>query len=87
MKPRLATPVARKALIIGLMLLWLKQFSGLFVMISYAGRIFTDSGSKIEPNIAAIVVAFVQLVGTYSATILVDKAGRKVYLELHTLKP
>lgn len=65
-------------MIIGLILLWLKQFSGVFVMISYAGKIFTDSGSAIEPNIAAIIVAIVQLIGTYISTTLVDKAGRRV---------
>lgn len=74
----LVTPAAKKAIIIGLFLLWLKQFCGLTVMVFYAGHIFAASGSSISPNMAAIVIGVVQLFGTYTASLLVDRFGRKV---------
>lgn len=74
----IATPVARKAIFIGLTLLGLKKFCGLYAMLNYAGQIFKDSGSQLDPNLSAIIVGCIQLVGTYVPTLLVDRAGRKV---------
>lgn len=74
----LVTPAARKALTIGLFLLILKQFSGLSVMVVYAAQIFAAAGSSVKPNVAAIVIGVVQLLGTYISVLLVDRAGRKV---------
>lgn len=72
------TPAARKAIIIGLFLLWLKQFAGLVVMVYHASQVFTASGSSITPNMAAIVIGGVQLFGTYTSSLLVDRVGRLV---------
>lgn len=70
---------ARKAFAIGMFLMFLHEFCGCFTMINYTATIFADSGSKIAPNLAAIIVAIVQLIGTMVSTKLVDRAGRKVY--------
>lgn len=56
---------------------------GVFTMINYTGRIFAQSGSDIPPNQAAIIVGTIQLIGTYISTILVDRAGRKVELNIY----
>lgn len=69
---------ARKALIIGVMLAALNQFCGCFAMLNYTASIFKESGSNLEPNMSAIVVGAIQLLGSYVATNLVDRAGRKV---------
>lgn len=47
-------------------------------MLNYAGEIFKVSGSHLGPNMSAIIIGIIQLVGTFAPTLLVDKAGRKV---------
>lgn len=54
------------------------DFCGVLTMVSYAGKIFTEAGTKIDPNEAVVVVGFIQLVGTYLSTMTVDRVGRKV---------
>lgn len=78
------TPVARKAIFIGVTLLALKQFSGLYAMLNYSGHIFKESGSFIDPNLCSIIIGVIQLIGTYVPTLLVDRAGRKVLLTFST---
>lgn len=79
------TPHARKALCIGIFLMWLKTFAGLYVMVTYAGTIFAQSDLSISPNVASIVIGAVQLAGTYVAILLVDRAGRRILLALSTI--
>ncbi|KAG4071907.1 hypothetical protein HA402_006068 [Bradysia odoriphaga] len=74
------TPVARKAVFLGVALLALKQFTGNTTMLNYAGEIFKVSGSHLGPNMSAIIIGIIQLVGTFTPTLLVDRAGRKVLL-------
>lgn len=63
---------------IGVVLVWLNQFCGCFAILNYQAEIFKDSGSSLSPNMSAIVVGVIQLIGAYIATFLVDRAGRKV---------
>lgn len=79
------TPHARKAFAIGVFLLWLKTFAGLYVMVTYAGQIFAAAGSAMSPNAAAIVIGAIQLAGTWLAIVLVDRSGRRVLLAISTL--
>lgn len=72
------THVTRKAIMLGLALLALKQFTGNTTMLNYAGQIFKDSGSHLSPNLSAIAIGIIQVVGTFTPTLLVDRAGRKV---------
>uniref|UniRef100_T1GSI0 Major facilitator superfamily (MFS) profile domain-containing protein n=1 Tax=Megaselia scalaris TaxID=36166 RepID=T1GSI0_MEGSC len=65
-------------MLIGLVLMALNQFCGCFAMINYTGTIFEQAGSSLSPNMSAIIVAFIQLVGSYASTALVEKAGRKI---------
>lgn len=65
-------------MIIGIVLVTLNQFCGCFAMINYTATIFKDSGSNLSPNMSAIVVGTIQLIGAYCSTVLVDRAGRKV---------
>lgn len=58
----------------------LNQFSGGFVFINYSGPIFRDAGSSLSPNVSSIVIAILQIAGSYTATILIDKTGRKILL-------
>lgn len=76
------TPFAKKALVIGVSLVALNQFCGCFTMLSYTAKIFEESGSNLAPNTSAIIVAVIQLCGTYISTILVDRSGRKLLLSV-----
>lgn len=74
----LLTPEARKALMIGIYLSALNQFSGCCAMLFYIAYIFSLSGSHLTPNMSAILVGTIQLIGALVSTQLVDRAGRKV---------
>lgn len=74
------TPAARKGILIGTALMAINQFSGCFALLNYSATIFRDSGSDISPNTSSIIIASIQILGTYCATILVDKVGRKLLL-------
>lgn len=65
-------------MIIGVMLVTLNQFCGVFAMLNYTATIFKESGSTMTPNASAIVVAVIQILGSSLSTFLVDRAGRKV---------
>ncbi|KFB46231.1 AGAP008900-PA-like protein [Anopheles sinensis] len=72
-----AAPSARKALLIGLLLVSFNQLSGCFALINYTAQIFADAGSDINPNVAAMVVGAIQIVGSYGSTLLFDRCQRK----------
>lgn len=57
-----------------------QELSGLFAMLSYSSIIFMESGSTLSPNMSSIVIGFIQLVASYVATVLIDRAGRKKLL-------
>ncbi|XP_020715321.2 facilitated trehalose transporter Tret1 [Ceratitis capitata] len=58
----------------------LNQFSGSFAMINYMANIFAASGSTMDPNVCSIVMGFVQIMGALSATVLVERFGRRPLL-------
>lgn len=60
------------------------QFSGTFTISSYAAIVFTESGSALPPNLSAIVIGTVQIFGTYTASALIDRLGRKMLLLIST---
>lgn len=69
---------AKKGLIIGIVIICVSQLSGIFPLIIYTATIFKEAGSNLSPNMSAIIVAGIQLVGSYVSTITVDRVGRKV---------
>ena len=76
----LVTKPAIKVIIIGAMLQFLEQFSGLFGLLFFVSTIFKYSGSSLSPNASSIIVGIIQLVGCYCSTLLVDRAGRKILI-------
>lgn len=46
-------------------------------MLNYTATIFEKAGSTLSPNMSAIIVGFIQIIGSYFSTVLVDRAGRK----------
>lgn len=69
---------AAKAMMIGIVLMVLNQFSGCFAMLNYTSNIFKEAGTKISPNVASIIVGAIQLIGSCFPVFLVDRIGRKV---------
>lgn len=47
-------------------------------MLNYTASIFKQAGSSLSPQNSAVIVAFIQLLGSYVATLLVERAGRKL---------
>lgn len=74
------TPTALRAMLISPFLMAVSQFSGSFAISNYAVTIFKQTGSTMDPNVSSIVMAVIQVFGTYSASQLMDKVGRKVLL-------
>lgn len=68
----------KNALTIGIVLSALYSFCGVFAMLNYTVVIFKEAESMLEPNLVPIVVGVIQLAGSYLATILADRIGRKV---------
>lgn len=70
-------PAQRRSVILSIILMTLTSSTGCFVFMQYAESIFRDAGSNISPEMSSIVMATIQLGGTYMASFLVEKAGRK----------
>lgn len=73
-------PYARKGLIIGIVLMLLNQLCGVLTILTYSASIFQASGSKFDPAKSSIISAVFQVVGTLTASQLVDRVGRKLLL-------
>eukprot|EP00102_Acyrthosiphon_pisum_P026970 XP_016664180.1 PREDICTED: facilitated trehalose transporter Tret1-like isoform X2 [Acyrthosiphon pisum] len=70
----------RKSLLIGIGCMFFQQTSGINAIIFYMAYIFNEIGSSITTNTSVIAVGIVQLVMTFVAMMIVDKAGRRVLL-------
>jgi Sugar (and other) transporter len=74
------TRPAKKVVLIGVGLMFLEQFSGVFALLFFVSSIFEYSGSSLSPNESSIIVGIIQLIGAYCSTMLVDKAGRRILI-------
>ncbi|KXJ82000.1 hypothetical protein RP20_CCG016266 [Aedes albopictus] len=75
---------AKKGIFIGIFLMFLNQFCGIFAILTYAVTIFQESGSDLSPGASAIIIAAIQILGTMASFVFVDLAGRKVLLLVST---
>jgi MFS family permease len=73
----LESPASRRALIIGIVLVIVNQMCGCFAFINYTAEIFATSGSTLSPSTSAIVVAFIQLFGSFVSTLITERTTRK----------
>lgn len=69
-----------RALLIGPFLSAVSLFSGAFGISTYAVLVFQQTSSTINPNVSAIVLGVLQTFGTYTASQLIDRVGRKTLL-------
>lgn len=63
-----------------LVLIFTNQFSGTFAIMNYMSDIFDKSGTDIDPNTCTIIMGIVQIIGTLSSMVLVDRFGRRVLI-------
>ncbi|KAH8407938.1 hypothetical protein KR222_004179 [Zaprionus bogoriensis] len=71
---------ARNGLIISMLLMFFQQFSGINAVIFYTETIFMSAGSTISASLSSIIVGVVQVIMTLSASLLIERAGRKILL-------
>ncbi len=76
----IGTREARIGLLKGFSLISLSIFCGSPVIMSYAGIIFKDSGSKLDPNLSSIIMISIKLIATIISTSLIDNIGRRILL-------
>lgn len=68
------------AFLISLMIFTMNECCGSFILVSYTTYIFAQSDSVIPDEWSAIVVAVIQLAGTYLSSVLIDRLGRRPLL-------
>lgn len=68
----------------GAILMYLYGYCGSVVLLTYSATIFRDSGSDFDANTSAIIMGTVQLLGTLSAVVLIDKFGRRIMYMMST---
>lgn len=78
-------PTTLRAMSISPFLMAINQFSGAFAISNYAETIFKQTGSTFDPQLSAIVMAIVQVIGCYVAALLMDRMGRKVLLIISSI--
>lgn len=70
---------------IGIFLMAMNIYTGLFAIVTYAGNILIASGTSIDPKHAMSALAIVIILGNLTSFAIIDKAGRKVGLGLFDL--
>lgn len=71
---------AIKALVICYALMLFQQLSGVNAVIFNTSEIFAGAGASILPAIATIIIGVIQVVATFTASLIVDKLGRRILL-------
>lgn len=74
--------ITLKALCITLGLMVFQQMSGINAVIFYSQNIFQSVGSALDPTVATIIVGAVQVLATYTSSLLIERAGRRFLLIL-----
>lgn len=69
-----------KALSITAGLMIIQQFTAISAVLFYMQGIFENAGSSLPKEIATIIVGLVQVIATFSSSVLVDRLGRRPLL-------
>jgi hypothetical protein len=76
----LASKSARKAIFIGIFLNFLCIVNGVVAITNYSETIFNEAGSTLSSEMSTIIIGAILLIGSYTSSVLIDKAGRKVHM-------
>ncbi|KAM4617108.1 solute carrier family 2, facilitated glucose transporter member 8 [Polymixia lowei] len=77
----LKDPGVYKPLVIGIMLMFFQQLTGINAIMFYAETIFEQANVN-NSDLASVIVGLTQVVFTAVAALIMDKAGRKVLLSI-----
>lgn len=66
--------------ILCLFVMFFQHFSGMNAVFLYSSKVFDVSRDYMDPKVATIILALVQVVATLISNVVVDKAGRKFLL-------
>ncbi|XP_030647519.1 solute carrier family 2, facilitated glucose transporter member 8 [Chanos chanos] len=77
----LKDPGVYKPLVVGIMMMFFQQFTGINAIMFYAETIF-DQAHFGRSDVATVIVAATQVFFTFIATLVMDRAGRKLLLIL-----
>ncbi|XP_055838936.1 facilitated trehalose transporter Tret1-like [Episyrphus balteatus] len=69
-----------KALLMGLALVIIYSFTGIWPILNYSSLIFAEAHSSMDPKTNTIIIGVFQIIGSYCAFVLIDKFGRKFLL-------
>lgn len=75
-------PTAYKPFILSILLMLFQQFSGINAVMFYTVQIFESAGSTMDPLLATVLVAIIQVVATIISSVLMDRAGRRPLLTI-----
>lgn len=73
---------ARKIFLIATIFPLLNKLTGAYVFLTYSTRTIEQSGTQLQPQMASIPLAVMQITGTFLTAQLVDTKGRKFLLIL-----
>lgn len=76
---------AIKALVICYSLMLFQQLSGINAVIFNTSAIFASANVTIAPAIATIIIGVIQVLATFTSSLVVDKLGRRILLLLSAL--
>jgi facilitated trehalose transporter len=76
----LGQKIGWKPLYYGFLLLFIADFCGAYALMIYSTLIFNEIGSSLSPHASALVLYVWQIVGSFLATLLIDRVGRKILL-------
>lgn len=71
---------ALKALLICYALMLFQQFSGINAVIFNTAAIFSSAGAAIPAALASIIIGVIQVVATFTSSLIVDRLGRRILL-------
>jgi Sugar (and other) transporter len=72
------------AITIGAVVMYLEVLNGFTAISNYSETIFRDAGSTLSPAVSTIILGFIILIGAYSSTFLVERAGRRILMVTST---
>ncbi|KAJ8688522.1 hypothetical protein QAD02_024317 [Eretmocerus hayati] len=76
----LGTKAGRKALATSMGLMWFQQMCGIDAVLFYTVSIFEHAHSSIDPNVATIIIGFIEVVMGLIVAVTIDRFGRKPLL-------
>lgn len=73
-----------KPTLLSLVIVILSICTGQFAIITFTKQIFDETGSQISSEYSSIIIALIQLIGSYVSTLVIERTGRRFLLLFST---